>query len=75
MKDYPQHNLHSGNVHKKRKKYTEMPKIVQNRPLMYPCSNNPEAVARRCSVKKAFLEISQNSQENTSAGVSVVYHF
>ena len=26
-----------------------------------------EAVARRCSVKKAFLEISQNSQENTEA--------
>ena len=24
-----------------------------------------EAVARRCSVKKLFLEISQNSQENT----------
>ena len=23
-----------------------------------------EAVAQRCSVKKAFLEISQNSQEN-----------
>ena len=29
-----------------------------------------EAVAQRCSVKKAFLEISQNSQENTSARVS-----
>ena len=24
----------------------------------------PEAVAQRCSVKKVFLEISQNSQEN-----------
>ena len=30
----------------------------------------PEAVARRCSVKKVFLEISQNSQENTCARVS-----
>ena len=29
-----------------------------------------EAVAQRCSVKKVFLEISQNSQENTSARVS-----
>ena len=29
-----------------------------------------EAVARKCSVKKMFLEISQNSQENTSAKVS-----
>ena len=25
----------------------------------------PEAVAQRCSVKKVFLEISQNSKENT----------
>ena len=29
-----------------------------------------EAVAQRCSVKKLFLEISQNSQENTCARVS-----
>ena len=29
-----------------------------------------EAVAQRCSVKKAFLEISQNSQENTCARAS-----
>ena len=29
-----------------------------------------EAVVQRCSVKKLFLEISQNSQENTCAGVS-----
>ena len=27
----------------------------------------PEAVGRRCSAKKAFLKISQNSQENTYA--------
>ena len=30
----------------------------------------PEAVTRGCSVKKVFLEISQNSQENTCARVS-----
>ena len=29
-----------------------------------------EAVAQKCSVKKAFLEISQNLQENTCARVS-----
>ena len=29
-----------------------------------------EAIARRCSLKKALLEISQNSQENTCAKVS-----
>ena len=29
-----------------------------------------EAVARRCSVKKVFLEISQNSLENTCVRVS-----
>ena len=28
------------------------------------------AVAQRCSVKKVFLQISQNSQENTCARVS-----
>ena len=27
----------------------------------------PEAVAQRCSVKKVFLKISQNSKENTKA--------
>ena len=30
----------------------------------------PEAVTRRCSIKKVFLEISQNSQENSCAKVS-----
>ena len=29
-----------------------------------------EPVVRKCSVKKVFLEISQNSQENTCARVS-----
>ena len=29
-----------------------------------------EAVVRRCSVEKVFLEISQNLQENTCARVS-----
>ena len=29
-----------------------------------------EAVVRRCSVEKVFLEISQNSQENTCARAS-----
>ena len=28
-----------------------------------------DAVAERCSVKKVFLEISQNSQENTCASL------
>ena len=31
--------------------------------LMASKSNSPEAVARRCSVEKAFLKISQYSQE------------
>ena len=30
----------------------------------------PEAVAQGCSVKKVFLEISQNSPENTCARAS-----
>ena len=32
--------------------------------------NLPKRVAQSCSVKKLFLEISQNSQENTCARVS-----
>ena len=35
-------------------------------------AHNPEAVAQRCPVKKVFLEISQNSQENTCARVSLL---
>ena len=31
-----------------------------------------EAVTQRCSVKKVFLKISQNSQENTCARVSLI---
>ena len=31
-----------------------------------------EAAAQTCSVKKFFLEISQNSQENTCARVSLI---
>ena len=31
---------------------------------------NPEAVVQRCSVKKVFLKISQNEQENTYPRVS-----
>ena len=33
-------------------------------------SATTDAVAQRCSVKKVFLEISQNSQENACARVS-----
>ena len=33
-------------------------------------SHDEEAVVQRCSVKNVFLEISQNSQENTCARVS-----
>ena len=34
------------------------------------CTINKKAVTQRCSVKKVFLEISQNSQENTCARAS-----
>ena len=41
--------------------------VSQTRPV-YLFPNLPvEALIRRCSVKKVFLEISQNSQENTCA--------
>ena len=42
------------------------PTILDN--LVHP-RENTEAVVQRCSVKKVFLEISQNSQENTCARV------
>ena len=38
--------------------------------LQYTFSIFIEAVVQRCSVKKVFLEISQNSQENNCARVS-----
>ena len=44
-----------------------MPECESTDALKY---DNTEAVARRCSVKKVFLEISQNSQENTCVIVS-----
>ena len=37
---------------------------------MICCFHSTEAVVRRCSVKKMFLNISQNSQENTCARCS-----
>ena len=36
----------------------------------YVMSNNLKSNHQRCSVKKLFLEISQNSQENTCTRVS-----
>ena len=38
--------------------------------LIHSLKSNLEAVVQRCSVKKVFLEISQNSQENTCARAS-----
>ena len=42
--------------------------------LFFKCSMSPalrpEAVVRRCFVKKVFLKISQHLKENTRAGVS-----
>ena len=46
---------------------------VLNTPLKFAIFLNSsvlEAVTRRCSIKKVFLEISQNSQENTYTRVS-----
>ena len=37
--------------------------------ILFDCGL-PEAAVRRCSVKRVFLEISQNPQENTCARVS-----
>ena len=36
------------------------------------CLDSSEAVTQACSVKKLFLEISQNSQESTCVRVSIL---
>ena len=46
--------------------------IIQIKPFSIGGSLKVEAVAQTCSVKKLFLEISQNSQKNTSASVSIL---
>ena len=43
---------------------------VVNRPLKIMKFSRSEAATQSCSVKKVFLEISQSSQQNTSARVS-----
>ena len=56
------------------KKFSEAPpdqtKKVTIFDLWFDMNVYTEAVVQRCSVKKIFLEISQNSQEHTSARVS-----
>ena len=50
--------------------YLTMPRILNNQIYISQTLHYTEAVARKCSIKKVFLEILQNSQENTSARVS-----
>ena len=45
-------------------------KQVKTYTSMMPFTAYPETVVRRCSVKKVFLVITQNSQENTWVRVS-----
>ena len=44
--------------------------VLHIRNWLLMTEGQPEAVARRCSVKNVFLKISQNSQEKTCAKVS-----
>ena len=44
-------------------------KTKENEENIYKMMNVSKAVAKMCSVKKVFLEISANSQENTFARV------
>ena len=53
-----------------RKTISNDAKLYINMNLKSYFKQNSEAVVQRCSVKKVFLEISQNSQENTCARVS-----
>ena len=47
-----------------------MPNIMKTSKFPVKIFSFKETVAERCSVKKVFLEISQNSQENTCARVT-----
>ena len=47
-------------------------KTVSENPEAAVGKGSSEAVAQRCSVKKMFLEISQNSQESTHARASLL---
>ena len=46
--------------------YSKLLRIILNITISKPA----EAIAQRCSVRKVFIEISQNSQESTCARVS-----
>ena len=58
------HQNNEENIFKVKNKDIVNPKLVLHVFLV------PEAVTRRCSVKEVFLEILQNSQENTCARVA-----
>ena len=47
-----------------------MSNLLKPLQIIFPVGFCSEAVARRCSVKKVFLNISQNSQENIFAWLS-----
>ena len=56
------------------------PEVSEHRPSLRASTFNLFcfillAVARRCSVKKVFFKISQNSQGNTCARVSLLINF
>ena len=54
---------------KKTKWQLAIVKLLKQSIVISQMWSSPEAVAQMCSVKKMFLEISQNSQENTCARV------
>ena len=56
---------------KKAKRFYKKP-IFKQLAVGTQFSNLSEVIVWRCSVKRMFLKISQNSQENTCARVSVL---
>ena len=61
------------------KDYLNIVKIKEVEPLLHMCSERyPRRIRschRRCSIKKVFLKISQNSQEKTCSKVSFLVKF
>ena len=43
--------------------------FIKSKDALFEDHDSQEAVARRCSMKKVFLKILQNLQENTCVGV------
>ena len=64
--------IDKGKTIKLKKEWREWSSYLE---ILNPHRQETEAVVQRCSVRKMFLEISKNVQENTCASVSFLIKF